>query len=330
MRNALLTVLLFLSTASIVQAQQYSGYLLTLGSRPSGCTDCGKVLLIQQCKGQYGDILNVIDSTTIDSMGNFSMRYQAPAFGCHHILRAAYNTNYAEYANTIPCYYAGIGSGVIHWDEASYADTPGQYDFVIREGLRNLGPGAIGGKALLGYKKTTAISDPLNMKSMLLTTTQGLVVAYTETAENGTFTFGNLNYGTYLVYGDAWGLKNPPMSVTLTPQAFLYFNLLFQQKLDRFEGQFIWGTTVNNTILSADDVSVYPNPAKDNIYVKGLSKVLGEKHVVLTSVTGQVLYQQQYASGAEVMVPVSTLSTGVYLLRIETNEGAVAIKISKE
>ncbi|MCS6991505.1 MAG: aryl-sulfate sulfotransferase [Chitinophagales bacterium] len=75
--------------------------------------------------------------------------------------------------------------------------------------------------------------------------------------------------------------------------------------------------TYFETPLQKPEVNVYPNPVQDvlQVMLKGLD---GPTAITLYSLQGQVLQHQQFSEAQPVMVDVSFLSSGMYLLEIRS------------
>ena len=70
-------------------------------------------------------------------------------------------------------------------------------------------------------------------------------------------------------------------------------------------------------------VSVFPNPAHDKILVQAL----GMRHFALLSITGQVVAEME-AGGDEVELELSSLTPGLYLVRVTTLSGVGTKRVS--
>jgi len=68
-------------------------------------------------------------------------------------------------------------------------------------------------------------------------------------------------------------------------------------------------------------VSVYPNPANDNIHLFITGP--GEQLVTIEDVTGRVVYSQYHAAGAGT-IPAGTIPAGSYVLRTTDNKGVTS------
>jgi len=72
-------------------------------------------------------------------------------------------------------------------------------------------------------------------------------------------------------------------------------------------------------------VTIYPNPATDVFHISGLS---GISSISLTDLSGRTLLSEQ-ASNNEVILG-NTLPKGIYILKIQNNEGTLERKVIKK
>jgi hypothetical protein len=79
--------------------------------------------------------------------------------------------------------------------------------------------------------------------------------------------------------------------------------------------------------LLAQDISVYPNPAKDNLFITS-SRSLNETVITLFNIHSQILLQQSpgFGNNFELTIPAD-IDTGIYMLRVQSKEGVVTKKI---
>lgn len=83
---------------------------------------------------------------------------------------------------------------------------------------------------------------------------------------------------------------------------------------------------INNT--KTFDYTIYPNPAKDKVQVK-LSNVLSTEKVqiIIKNISGQTIAKQEFNAG-NIVLDISDLSNGIYLLQINTETGSQTAKLA--
>jgi len=76
-------------------------------------------------------------------------------------------------------------------------------------------------------------------------------------------------------------------------------------------------------------VMVYPNPAKDKAYIEIETKLAKTYRIELFQPNGQLLLSQE-ATGSRTEVDLNTLNSGVYFIRISSENSTIVKKIIKE
>lgn len=71
------------------------------------------------------------------------------------------------------------------------------------------------------------------------------------------------------------------------------------------------------------EINIFPNPAKD--YAKITAKD-GINRIVLYDITGNVVYRSE-AKATETRISIGNLSTGIYILRVDTDKGIIQKKL---
>ena len=84
-------------------------------------------------------------------------------------------------------------------------------------------------------------------------------------------------------------------------------------------------TTTAINKVSDMDIKIYPNPAKDNIVIEGIS----EAKIELYNLQGQFIKNMK-ASGNKTSMDLSDVNNGVYSIRITTDERIIVKKIQKQ
>lgn len=83
--------------------------------------------------------------------------------------------------------------------------------------------------------------------------------------------------------------------------------------------------TLSNTETELTNVSVYPNPVKDTLYIKGLDTELTKVEVY--NLNGQKIITKDSNLTS---LDLSTLNTGIYFTKLYTSNGSKTIKLIKE
>ncbi|HOH99685.1 MAG TPA: T9SS type A sorting domain-containing protein [Bacteroidales bacterium] len=88
-------------------------------------------------------------------------------------------------------------------------------------------------------------------------------------------------------------------------------------------------STVGIPAYGMDHVRVFPNPARGQVQLSGLTAVASPFSLELLSIMGEELVRQQIPAGSDaVSLDVSGISTGIYLLRLFARDGWAVYKLS--
>ena len=100
----------------------------------------------------------------------------------------------------------------------------------------------------------------------------------------------------------------------------------YRIRLEDIDGKISFSSmvTLRNNISSS--ISVYPNPAKEKLYINGVSDF---SKVVITDATGKIISRSILSSG-EHFLNISHLSKGIYFLKIERGGNLQTLKFFKD
>jgi hypothetical protein len=287
-----------------------------------------KVYLIQQdtiAVPIHDTTLTAVDSTLTNSAGQYSFSRPNGLYATNQLVKAMLMPSHTSYSSYLPTYH----DSALMWRAAQRFDYYAWHwgntniDISLRGGVNPGGPGFIGGRVSLGANKN--VGDPLEDRLIILTTAAGQAVAYTYSDVNGLFSFPNLAYGSYLLFGDVWGKDNPGLSVTLSAGNASITSVLFEENDEKFEGH-VGNVGVGTATLS--DLSIYPNPARDYVTVRGLSAIKGQKELTLYDLAGKLISRQTVSTGAA-RLSVTALPAGAYILHVQTEEGRASFHVIK-
>jgi hypothetical protein len=155
-----------------------------------------------------------------------------------------------------------------------------------------------------------------------------ILVATTQTDDNGAYSFSNLPKGEYRITVDIPGyFDSESIIIQANSSGVIYGN---QNFLANEEARTI-KANAEQIIISAYgsneeiQLSAYPNPAMDVVHIDGLE---GNYIVKIINMTGRVVKSVAGAS-PELTLPVNDLSSGMYLLRIESLGKVRTLKLIK-
>lgn len=310
-------------TICVAPSTKFSGYVYlgNVSKRPQ--TKDAQVYLISKCSG---NLLTYIDSVETDTNGYYSFNaFPTLSTGCELVMRAALKNTSSEYKQFLPAYHESNTSYALKWSGGREIPVN-----VAKAGINIILPQAInpngGPSSISGYAKDGS-NNRLEHEVMLITDMNDVTVDYTHTDNNGAYAFSNLPFGSYKVFGDVWGRDNIDFIATVDADHVHILNLIFLNDGTTYKGSIATSVAGRNGLVKT--ISIYPNPAKDNIYIKGAEDIRGEKQVILTDITGATVYQSNFAEKVSVTVPVGSLTSGVYLLKLSTATETAVFRVAK-
>ena len=313
-----------------------SGNQLTGYGATSGSTATSRFLRFYVIRKAYDPVaadtvLTATDSFAVaDMMGYFQRFYSSvpSSSGASYLLKTVTQPADPRYATDLPTYY----DSVLQWSSAkAVTNFTGGVSYAVnfKVGTNPGGPGFIGGSVLLGANKSTGSGDPLAKRIIILTNaTTGTAVAYTYSDAAGHFQFSGIPYGTYKLFGDVWGKTNPALTITVSSSNGSVNNVLFKENRKDFTGQ-IGGLSVGGANALLAGISAYPNPTKDYVEVSGLSAISGGKTITICGINGAVITTQNAGAGQSARIATNSLAPGIYMLRVQTSEGTVQMRMVK-
>lgn len=84
------------------------------------------------------------------------------------------------------------------------------------------------------------------------------------------------------------------------------------------------GALAAQEVKSADKISVYPNPVKDFVTIKSLAKI---ESADVYSTAGQLVFTSKNILDNK--IDLSSLTKGIYILKVKTNQGLQTVKLMK-
>ncbi|MBL7719239.1 MAG: T9SS type A sorting domain-containing protein [Flavipsychrobacter sp.] len=263
-----------------------------------------------------GYVYEVADSTLVDSMGYYVFKIPLQSADSYLVKAGLLPADTADYLKYMPSYH----STDLSWNLADVVpNANAEADVVLPMVFAMAGQGYVTGVV------NDTVGNTLYKRILILTTANDVPVGYCYSDIDGTFSFGGLNYDSYKLYGDALGKYNPPLQFFLSGNNQAFTDITFVESTEAFIGS-LWPLKVSNTLQQ--QVTLYPNPATDYLHIQGLEAVAGVKEVVVMNVSGSVVYRKNYSGNADMLVPVGDLTSGLYLVQINTESGRYQYKIA--
>ena len=83
------------------------------------------------------------------------------------------------------------------------------------------------------------------------------------------------------------------------------------------------GVNVGEVVLDGNSVSLYPNPAKDQVHIDSKTMI---RQMTLVAVDGEMVENKKVDANS-LDFPMVGYAKGIYMLRLVTDEGVVTKKI---
>lgn len=281
------------------------------------------VYLISKCGS---NALSYIDSVNTDTNGYFEVdSYPILGAGCDLIMQAKLKSTSQHLKEYFPAYHDSNNSYSLRWSNARNLPFPATQSGVIITMPKGINPH--GGPSKIAGHSRNSSGNALPDKIIFITDNVDIPVDYLYSTYIGDFAFINIPFGRYKLFGDVWGKDNPELVVKVDADAVYIDNIVFTESSTEYRGR-IAVSVVNATgVLSR--LSVYPNPADDIIHIGGAEKILGEKQVFIRDITGKVVAQKSFEDHKEIIMPVSNLNVGLYLIQLSTSSGVATFKMTK-
>lgn len=281
------------------------------------------VYLIRNCN----NTLTYIDSMLTGTDGLFEVaKFPQMQPGCELILHARLTSSSRDYKNYLPAYRVHTGTYALKWLTAKAQPKFLGLDtvniFLPRAQNPNGGPSIISGFAV-----DDAAGDPLPGKKLMITDMHDVPVDYTHTDKIGSFSFPNLQFGTYKVFGDVWNKDNPDLVVNVSADHVHEPGVIFTDWPLEFKGIIV--VSVRDNIYPLTGLKIYPNPVQDKLYISGVENIAGDKEVMIQDISGKLLRTMHYNDGMQIAVPFTEMLPGVYMVTLLTQQGKVTYKVVK-
>jgi hypothetical protein len=214
------------------------------------------------------------------------------------------------------------------WDHATTINvthTVFNANISLIAGTNTGGPGFISGKVSQGANKKEG--DPLENIQITLTTANDKPVAYTYSDKNGYFEFKNLALGTYKLFGEIEGKKALSGEITLTEEnmqetkisVIVNSTSVVTANLEDSTGTGLEERSINS------EVNIYPNPAKDRIYISAKDNSI--KQLRLCNTAGQLIINQEYNAVKNAQLEVGQIPAGIYFITLQYTNKVTERKI---
>jgi hypothetical protein len=240
----------------------------------------------------------------------------APA---NYIVKTEPSPNSQYYGDYLPTYYGDV----LHWEDATVIElsgnTDGMHIHLVQVTAEPQGPCSISG--------TIATSGKAADVPVILRTVDPPSALMTLTGSDGSYSFDNLPYGSYELFAEILGKSTTAMNIVLdagTPA---------KENIDMLvtENQIIF-TGIGESDVFEYQPYIYPNPVSERINISLNLKKLTTVNVEITDISGRVVNVQDYTldGKTDLSLDASSLSKGIYFIRINTDNESATMKVLKD
>lgn len=217
----------------------------------------------------------------------------------------------SSYFNTcLPTYH----SNSLLWGQADEILVQSAINQVTMDMMKkspNTGPCSIQGQILSSSSKGTALSDV----DVYLLSDNDVPYRFLFSDNNGNFNFDSLDYGSYKVYIDIPGMESNPPLIELTAASQNYSGLTLVA-----DSGYIYVLNQpeeKNRVVS--NLKVFPNPARDNIYIASDMPLASNSLLKVFDITGQMVINEvlNVNQGTyNYSVDLKSLQPGIYIISL--------------
>ena len=270
-----------------------------------------KVWLIEH--NATANTLTAVDSTTVSGNSVASYSFSGHPAGFYRTKAAPLSGTTAA-ATLMPTY----ADSSLYWNTAVVINHTGgtsNANIWMKSGNPTGGPGFIGGNISQGANKGTGAGVPDLLVALL--SPSGQLVRFTYTDVNGDYSFSSLPHGTYVVFPESMNYATTPSSsLTISGSQNMITGVLFKHTSTEIK-------PIPSGLSDLSDkgsFSIYPNPAKGNIYIGWNEGMTGDASISIVDIAGREVMSQSVKVSGSTRVDVSALQQGVYLIKITTGD----------
>lgn len=269
-------------------------------------------------------MLTAVDSLSVTAMGTAGAFYSFCGMGTDSFRIKARDTSTTGFGH-VPTYH----NWTAFWNSANVVyHTSGILDsgknINMLYGAATSGPGFIAGNVTMGANKGTADAVPaVNMLMYCINNTTGAIMQKTYTNASGNYSFSNLPVGqSYKIYPEMINYATtpyPPIALTSSASSMTAANFE-QHTLSHTITPIV--SAVNDKTLTAEYVSVYPNPASGVLNVQWSINKAATGNINLTDMAGRSLMavdvDMNAATGTKAL-SLAGIAPGIYAVRISAD-----------
>lgn len=185
----------------------------------------------------------------------------------------------------------------------------------------------------LNYEKYDGNGTPVKNVSVFLVNPDGSLLTFDATDSTGVFDFNNIPPGHYKFVADYVGFfmddTNDSLIISQENQKYT-LAAIANNNLITIEVENVTG---KENLMSDNEITVYPNPVKDNLYLKFDKALEWDVRIRIIGIDGSILktLQPGPVQGKAVLdISLSDLPPGLYILSVEGNKISYKARIVKQ
>lgn len=305
-------------------ADSFKGFVYLGNQAKRPLTQQAMVYTIRRC----GNTVEYIDSVLTEAAGLYRIgRYPELASNCQLIMYARLLPLSADYRKYLPAYYQSAKPYSLGWATARPISIKEAVDGNVNLLLPQAQNPTGGPSTVAGYALDIHNGGPATDNIMMITDMHDVPVDYVYTDNAGRFSFTNLPFGTYKLFGDVWSRNNPPLIVNINADHVNEFDIIFTEDSVDYKGRIATSVKGSGSIMT--QLEAYPNPVSEKIMIKGAEAVTGAKILTIHSVTGAVMRTAQFSEGQQAEMVMVDLPGGVYIVRLTSTQGNAVFRVVK-
>ena len=137
---------------------------------------------------------------------------------------------------------------------------------------------------------------------------------------------------SFKVIGFVKGLNHASNEYTFSDDNVAKGNRYFYRlKMMDVDGKFIYSNVVTIVYTDKDKwFAVYPSPVKDVLFIQNNTFTSQYAEIIITEVSGKVVYKHSGAIAGKLKIPVQSWSAGTYIVKIKSGESETTQKVVKQ
>jgi len=243
----------------------------------------------------YNENQDVIDIVPIDTLGYYYF-YNKPS-GNYYI-----ETELVLGDPNFGSFWPTLYPGTIYWEDAQLIEiTENNWELDIRMYFNGENPPSGSGKIAGTIRYENSIIEVEGINVMIFDEEMNPIFHY-PTDQFGTFSFENLEFGTFIVYPQVLGYTTEPVYIHITNDQMIHEDIQITIK----DGTI--SSYINEDIITENSFLFFPNPSSDNVNIQFETVGHQDIQAKIFDLSGRMIYES------------SSKNTALYSNTIETRD----------